>query len=269
MNGGPRLVAPLFGLGCLFLTSIIGRRLWPNTGAHLIAPFLMLGSLFWGLYTDPHHVRFAAVFLDIGGSDWIDRRLARPPVAGMDVIRGRNWSRGVEQRSGHFGVPLASRTPGASLDGRNLSLVAWLVCGPSRKHCTGSDFRTPLGRFRQDWLGGEEYRNAIFWGQSAGRVVNAFDHGKPVWWYLPFLPIVLLPWLLWPSLLAVIWDGLRGSIAPLRNDAGDSADIGLDHCGALDLVSDQRKTSSLFVAHNSRGEFVRCRTNHERSHRSV
>ncbi len=57
--------------------------------------------------------------------------------------------------------------------------------------------------------GGEEYKNAIFWGQSAGRIVQSFAHRQPIWWYLAIIPILLLPWMLWPSLLRKLWLNLR------------------------------------------------------------
>lgn len=44
--------------------------------------------------------------------------------------------------------------------------------------------------------GGEAYREAIFWGQSANRVVSSFAHRHPFWWYLPMLLFLFLPWLL-------------------------------------------------------------------------
>ena len=40
----------------------------------------------------------------------------------------------------------------------------------------------------------------IFWGQSAGRIVESFDHARPFWWYLVLLPPLLLPWVVWPRL---------------------------------------------------------------------
>jgi len=55
--------------------------------------------------------------------------------------------------------------------------------------------------------GGAAYADAIFWGQTAHRVVNAFAHEQPFWWYLPLLPVLLFPWFLWPGL----WRGLRAS----------------------------------------------------------
>ncbi|NQV54931.1 MAG: glycosyl transferase, partial [Rhodospirillales bacterium] len=39
----PRLVAPAFGLGCVYLTSHLARRLWPASSAYLLAPLIMLG----------------------------------------------------------------------------------------------------------------------------------------------------------------------------------------------------------------------------------
>ena len=53
--------------------------------------------------------------------------------------------------------------------------------------------------------GGETYRNAIFLGQTSGRLVKSFAHQLPWWWYLEILPLLLLPWLLWKPL----WAGLR------------------------------------------------------------
>ena len=45
-------------------------------------------------------------------------------------------------------------------------------------------------------LGGEGYREAILWGQSANRMVSSFAHGRPFWFYIPILPILFLPWVL-------------------------------------------------------------------------
>ncbi|MGN2243438.1 glycosyltransferase family 39 protein [Frateuria sp. GZRR33] len=46
--------------------------------------------------------------------------------------------------------------------------------------------------------GGEAYRQRLFFTQTAGRVVNAFDHARPVWWYLIALPVLLFPFSGWP-----------------------------------------------------------------------
>jgi 4-amino-4-deoxy-L-arabinose transferase-like glycosyltransferase len=44
--------------------------------------------------------------------------------------------------------------------------------------------------------GGEAYREAILWGQTANRIVASFAHERAWWWYIPIIPVVLCPWLL-------------------------------------------------------------------------
>jgi 4-amino-4-deoxy-L-arabinose transferase-like glycosyltransferase len=46
--------------------------------------------------------------------------------------------------------------------------------------------------------GGDAYREAILWGQTVNRVANSFAHKRPIWWYLPWLPVLLMPWILLP-----------------------------------------------------------------------
>lgn len=44
--------------------------------------------------------------------------------------------------------------------------------------------------------GGETYRNAILWGQTVNRMAKSFAHQRPLWWYLPWMLALLLPWIL-------------------------------------------------------------------------
>nr|HPQ51079.1 glycosyltransferase family 39 protein [Alphaproteobacteria bacterium] len=53
--------------------------------------------------------------------------------------------------------------------------------------------------------GGKEFADKIFWGQTAGRMVKAFDHQRPFYWYFTFLPLFTLPWLASP----LLWRGLK------------------------------------------------------------
>lgn len=58
-------------------------------------------------------------------------------------------------------------------------------------------------------LGGTAYRHALLVTQTAGRVVEAFDHARPWWWYAPIVVLLLLPFAAWPRLWAAIlvWRG--------------------------------------------------------------
>jgi 4-amino-4-deoxy-L-arabinose transferase-like glycosyltransferase len=53
--------------------------------------------------------------------------------------------------------------------------------------------------------GGPDYAHAIFWGQSADRMVDSFAHRRPLWWYLPLLLAMLFPWSLWPKAWRALW----------------------------------------------------------------
>ncbi|TBR40589.1 MULTISPECIES: ArnT family glycosyltransferase [Dyella] len=48
--------------------------------------------------------------------------------------------------------------------------------------------------------GGEAYSQKLVVHQTAGRVVDAFAHAQPFWWYLPLVPVLLLPFALWPRM---------------------------------------------------------------------
>lgn len=52
---------------------------------------------------------------------------------------------------------------------------------------------------------GPEFAHAILWGQTSGRVVNAFDHARPAWYYLALAPVLLLPW----SVSRNLWAAVR------------------------------------------------------------
>lgn len=45
--------------------------------------------------------------------------------------------------------------------------------------------------------GGPEFAKMIFWKQSAGRMVNSFDHARPFYFYIPVVAAFVLPFLFW------------------------------------------------------------------------
>lgn len=62
------------------------------------------------------------------------------------------------------------------------------------------------------WRGGEAYRHTLLVHQTAGRVVDAFAHAQPFWWYLPLLPVLVFPFSLWPR----VWLALGSWRRPLE-----------------------------------------------------
>lgn len=64
--------------------------------------------------------------------------------------------------------------------------------------------------------GGKEFAEKIFYGQTAGRMVNAFDHKQPIYWYLFFMPLFVMPWIFSPTLCKMAKTVLRERSIPVR-----------------------------------------------------
>jgi 4-amino-4-deoxy-L-arabinose transferase-like glycosyltransferase len=88
-------------------------------------------------------------------------------------------------------APWWARTPRPTWSSWYAGLLGALVLGAG----IGLSWALPAAS-----RGGPAYETAILWKQTAGRVVNAFAHRRPWWWYLPLLPVVLFPWSVWPPL---------------------------------------------------------------------
>ncbi len=61
------------------------------------------------------------------------------------------------------------------------------------------------------YFGGEAYGNELLWGQTAGRMVKSFAHQQPFWFYLPVLPICLMPWAFYGGFWRVLAAKLQGT----------------------------------------------------------
>jgi 4-amino-4-deoxy-L-arabinose transferase-like glycosyltransferase len=213
----PRLISPLFTAATLLLTRSLGRQLWPQQPeAARMAPFILLASLLytyfaaalmfdamlsffvvlglWGLVrawrTGAGAGGFALLSLGMGGALY-----AKGPVALLHLLPlalfAPWWMREQRPRWGRWYAGVGLAVLGAAA-----LILAWAV---------------PAGQ-----AGGEAYRNAIFWGQTAHRMVDSFAHQAPWWFYLAWLPVMLAPWLLWPR----GWRGAPALAAAWRHDSG-------------------------------------------------
>lgn len=239
-----RWIAPLFAAGTLLLTVLLARQLWPGRPeVARMAPFVLLACLLFGYFAtalmfdmvlaffvalgwlglvrawrgETARARgggFLLLALGLGGA-----LLAKGPVALLHLLTPALlapwWMR--EQRprwSRWYAGVLAATAGGAVL------ILAWAV---------------PAGL-----AGGEAYRQAIFWGQTAHRMVDSFAHRAPGWFYLVALPWIVAPWLLWPRW----WRGLGGDAAGATalNDSGLRLVAGSVLCCLLffSLVSGKR-----------------------------
>jgi 4-amino-4-deoxy-L-arabinose transferase-like glycosyltransferase len=196
-----RLVAPLYGLVGILLTGLLARRLWPeDPGIGARSVMAMCGLLIFALSI---------------GLTMFDAMLTTATVAGMLAIvaaartgRRRWWiALGAALALGVLSkgpVILVHLMPAALL----LPLWAdrdWPVTWRSALTGSGIAFLTGLvlvGIWLLDAIimGGPEYREAVLWTQSAGRMANSFAHARPWWFFLSVLPLLLFPWVFVPAL---------------------------------------------------------------------
>lgn len=203
-----RLVAALIALADLLLLAALARRLWPeDPRTAALAPWVFYSSLLVAILSTTlmfDLLMTSAVLIGmLGLLDTLQRRrgwllfalatglglLAKGPALFLyllPVAISTPWWLGRAPACGWprwYGYLLSSLTAGIAL------ALCWAVPAVL--------------------LGGETYREMLLWGQTAGRMANAFAHDRPWWWYLPLLPLLLLPWTLWPA----VW---RALLALLR-----------------------------------------------------
>ncbi len=195
-----RFIPLLFGLGNLMLTYKIYLTLWHEDikGAKnsvlilsgtivfaffnslimfdIILTFWILVGIFGIVQASQKKgvVPFILISLSIGFGI-----LTKGPVILVHILPlallARYWSKAKLNKSFYMGLGFAF------LGGVSIALV-WAI---------------PAGI-----AGGESYQNAIFWGQSANRMVQSFAHQRPIWWYLPILPLLFLPWFTYKTFYA-------------------------------------------------------------------
>lgn len=194
----PRLVSPLFSLGGLLLTLSIARRLWPNAlEAHRNALWILGASLLWMVFSTSAMFDVMLAFFVLLG------------MRGLLIAADESMQRGFIWLAVAIGFGVLAKGPVILLHVLPAAALApWWRPGLNWKRWYGAILLAVLGGagIALAWAipaaihGGEEYRNAIFWGQTANRMVDSFAHRRPFWWYLPLLPLLLYPWLLWPGL---------------------------------------------------------------------
>lgn len=213
-----RLVAPLFGLGALWLTVRLAREMWPDLNdadfrrRAFIAPLMMVSGLYWAVFSTMtmfDMMLTAATLLSILGT----------VIAWKGFVSGRSFW-GPFMLVG-LGLGLGGLAKGPVILVHTLPvLLSAPLWGPKMIYGRGESgwgkwyagigvaIVTGLGVAAM-WVapavivGGPEYRDAILIKQSAGRVAQSFAHRRPVYWFLWVLPLMLLPWTLWPRL----WKG--------------------------------------------------------------
>jgi len=193
----PRLVQPLFSAGALLLTYLLARRLWPqHDGLGGQAALVLVSALLWILFS-------TTVMFDVILAFWV--------LLGMHGVLAAagGKQRGFVMLGIAIGMGLLTKGPVILLNLLPITVLApWWRPGLRWGRWVGGVALAVLlgAAIALTWAlpagmaGGEAYRNAIFWGQTADRMVDSFAHRRPFWWYLPLLPLLLFPWFVWPGL---------------------------------------------------------------------
>lgn len=193
----PRLLEVLIGLGVLLGAQRLARVLFRDTPAvAMLTPWLLAAFSYAFLFS-----------LQI----MYEMLLCLCVIAAMNALAGRS----TEERPWFGWFALAVATGLMSKGPVMLLHVAFpYLLGPlwhpwARQARTSWYLRGGLGLLVgiavliawAIWaaaVGGEVYRNELFFMQTTGRVVDSFDHAEPWWWYFSMLPLLAMPWILWP-----------------------------------------------------------------------
>ncbi|MES2968282.1 MAG: glycosyltransferase family 39 protein [Pseudomonadota bacterium] len=190
-----RLVGPAFGVISIALTARLARVLWPDAPTRAGISALILAS---GL-----------VFLLFGTATMFDTLLTAAVLLAMLALVNLRHSGGLRPVlmlgfALAFGVlakgpvvllhvmPVALLMPLWAEKQTRPALKGWYLS-------VGLSIAVALGLVLI-WLGpaliagGAEYRDEVLWRQSAGRMVSAFDHKRPLWFFAALLPLYLWPW---------------------------------------------------------------------------
>lgn len=207
----PRFVSPLFTAASLVLTWQLGRALWPGEGGISgRAAMVLMTSLMWMLFS-------TALMFDVLLTFWVLLGMlgildARDGNARGFVLLGVALGAGILAKGPvvllHL-LPVALLAPWWHLPVRRARWLAGVALAVAIAAVIALAWALPAGA-----RGGEAYRQAIFWGQTADRMVESFAHQRPAWWYLPLLPGLLFPWFVWPQLWRVLALEVRRGLDP-------------------------------------------------------
>ncbi|MFA7276895.1 MAG: glycosyltransferase family 39 protein [Pseudobdellovibrionaceae bacterium] len=213
----PMVIPYLAGFAVLLLTARLATRLFPhNPKAPFVAALLLGGSLpfvvytnlimfdtlltvssligitaLWDFLTTRHNKHLLLLVLAIGFG-----ALIKGPVILLQVLPVALFA--------PFWLPNGERPP---LAPTILKILAAILLGAG----IGLLWAIPAAM-----EGGKEFADKIFWGQTAGRVVNAFDHKHPFYWYMTFIPLFFLPWAFAPAFWRGVKEVVRERVQPIK-----------------------------------------------------
>ncbi len=207
----PRLLPPLFGLGSMAAAGMLARRLWPeHKQVARYAPILLLGTACWSAYLTlalpDMLVVFFVLLAALGMATlWRGQRRSGWLLLGLALAGGLlAGGPGVFVYVGPLAVLAPLWAQGARRGwyadlGKALLVAAGTTVG-ALLLCTGS----LTGR----------YLGALFGYPLPAPDVEFFASAHPWWWYLALLPVLALPWSIFPLVWMRAWHMRRQRLDP-------------------------------------------------------
>lgn len=203
-----RLVGPICAVAAIVATGALARRLWPDQAGIGLRAMVALASF--------------PIFMVYGSATMFDALLSFTVVLGIGTI----WRIGQGDADTRLwvwlgvvvGVGVLAKGPVVlvHLLPALLSMRFWAVAPPTlRSGLRGSALAllVALGLVAL-WLvpalatGDAAFRRELLWTQTAARVTGDLGHGRPFWFLLALLPVIVFPWgwslRLWGALPAVV-----------------------------------------------------------------
>ena len=210
----PRLLPALFGLAGLFVTGRLARLLWrENPEIARYAPLVLVGTPLWAIYTTLALPDMLLVFFTLLAwwamlIMWRHRDMRAFLLLGAALGFGALslglviylyvlplallapfWIRGMPRTVWKYWYVDIAKAVGWGL----VILCTWIV---------PASIQAGLP-YALKWLAGS---------LIAARL-DLFPLTQPWWWYLPWLPIVCLPWSIWPLLWMRLWHMRRAPLS--------------------------------------------------------
>lgn len=219
-----RLAIAVVGLLSLLLVYPLGRLLWPaQKNAAFLAAWVLLTLLIWAFWSGS--LMFDLLLTACAEIGWIGILLAwRGRVIVGWLLTGGGMGLGILAKGPVIllmVLPVALLRPfwgnRFRIQGEGGRFPSWLLwyAGCFIALLFGAGIALAWALPAAD-AGGEAYKQAILWGQTANRVVHSFAHSRPWWWYLLLLPLLLFPWSFWLPLWRQCREQFRAGL-----DSGD------------------------------------------------
>ncbi|MBS0381736.1 MAG: glycosyltransferase family 39 protein [Proteobacteria bacterium] len=135
----------------------------------------------------------------------------------LDLDAGK-WARGIIVFGVMIGLGILAKGPVMLLHIVAVAVLAPLWSETARIHKTRWYFALLAGLLigiiialcwllPAAWFAGPTYWQPLL-DKVSGRLAKSFAHNRPFWWYLPLVPVLLLPWLLTLRAPRAAWAGL-------------------------------------------------------------